>query len=151
MKVSLDVLLFGQFDHQHPLIKTRRELLTKKSPLFWCLYMQIWHELSYVNKIRFSCFQVGFIGAYRRHDNKQRLIKEYKKTKRKISSGNCKRFREFSLAQILFKNYVFAAEVKPASVALFTQWNFMSLTSFTKVIFFVDDSVSPVTWMFFSA
>ena len=46
---------------------------------------------------------------------------------------------------------IFEAEVKPASVAFFTQWNFMSLTSFTKVVFFVDDSVSPVTWVFFSA
>ena len=48
MKVSLDVLLFGQFDHQHPLIKTRRELLTKKAlnfDVYVCRYDMNCHML----------------------------------------------------------------------------------------------------------
>ena len=82
MKVSLDVLLFGQFDHKHPLIKTRRELLAKKPLILMFIYADCRYDVNcHVNKIRFSCFQVGFIGAYRRHDNKQRLIEDYRKTK----------------------------------------------------------------------
>lgn len=114
MKINLDVLLFEQFDHQYPLIKTRRELLTKKPLILKFIYADMTWT---VNKIRFSCFHVGFIGAYRRHDNKQRLIEEYRKTKERYLVAILNVFGNFPWHKSFSRS-----KEKPASVALFTLW-----------------------------
>ena len=70
VKVSLDVLLFEQFDHQYPLIKTRRELLTKKAlnfDVYLCRFDVNCHMLIGYD---FHVFKSRFIRAYRRYDNR---------------------------------------------------------------------------------